>query len=170
MSGGRRMSIAKGFRKDSYADRPRGSNVDVDPYDDDDTNQLKRGSSVWKSGFKGKLGNTYRLGPKVQFLPHLIRKKGTELMSQAFGELIYEHDKCRDVADKVAADILAFTKEQVCDRYRYVVRVIVGEKRGQTVKIASRALWDAEKDNFLTLNFENQHLFAVGMVFGIYLE
>ncbi|XP_020309311.1 tctex1 domain-containing protein 3 [Oncorhynchus kisutch] len=166
----RRGSIMKGIRKDSHTDRLRGSTMDIEMNDDDDSHPVKRGSSVWKSGFKGKLANTYRLGPKQKFLPHLIQKKGEELMNQAFGELAYDHDNCRDVADKVAADVLAFCKEQVFDRYRYVARVVVGEKKGQTVKIASRTLWDDEKDNFLTLNFENRHLFAVGMVFAIYFE
>lgn len=167
----RRGSIVKGIRKESHTDRLRGSNVSFDPHhDDDDAHPVKRGSSVWKSGFKGKVANTFRLGPKHKFLPHLVQKRADELMRQAFGEMSYDHDLCRDVADKVAADTLALVKEQSFDRYRYVVRVVVGDQRGQTVRIASRTLWDHEKDNFLTVNYENRHLFAVGMIFALYLE
>ncbi|XP_010887192.2 tctex1 domain-containing protein 3 [Esox lucius] len=164
------IDVRTGFRKESRTERLRGSTVDFEMRDNDDSHPVKRGSSVWKSGSKGKLANTYRLGPKQKFLPHFIKKKCDELMNNSFGEIAYDHDKCKDVADKVAADILAFCTEQVFDRYRYVVRVVVGDKKDQTVKIASRTLWDVEKDNFLTLKCENRHIFAVGMVFAISFE
>ena len=58
----------------------------------------------------------------------------------------------------------------VCLRYRYIVQVSVGQKLGQGGKIASKALWDHEKDIYNTLRYENTYLFAVGTVFALYMD
>lgn len=159
----RRGSILRS-RRDSCFERPKLSNMDVLMENDD----VKGGSTVWKP--KTKMACTYRMGPMRKFLPHVVKNKAQEILDKAFTDLAYDHDHCREVADKVSTDIMAFLKEQVFDRYRYVVRLVIGEKKGQTVKIAGRALWDQEKDNFLTVSHENRHLYAVAMVFALYLE
>ncbi|XP_062382425.1 dynein light chain Tctex-type protein 2 [Sardina pilchardus] len=159
----RRGSLLK---KSSNLDRPKVSNVDVE-VDDDDGHHMK-GSTVWKP--KTKLACTYRMGPMRKFLPHVVKSKAQKILDKALTNLTYDHDNCREVADKVSTDIKAFLKEQVFDRYRYVVRVIIGEKKGQAVKVVGRALWDQEKDNFLTVTHENRHLYAVAMMFAVYFE
>lgn len=163
--GERRGSIMKG-RRDSHTERPKLSNVDVQI--DEEDHHMKGGSTVWKP--KTKMACTYRMGPMRKFLPHVVKNKAQAILDKAFTDLAYDHDNCREVADKVSTDIMAFLKEQVFDRYRYVVRLVVGEKKGQTVKIAGRALWDQENDNFLTVTHENRHLYAVAMLYAVYFE
>ncbi|KAI4899554.1 hypothetical protein NFI96_017645 [Prochilodus magdalenae] len=121
-------------------------------------------------GFRLKLANTYRLEPLQPFSPHLLQRRAQELLLGAFGDMQYQQDTCRQVACTVAGQLLALAKEQVFDRYRYVVQVSVGQKQNQGLKMASRALWDHEKDNFITLSYENTHLFAVGTVFALYMD
>lgn len=161
----RRGSIMKG-RRDSHFERPRLFSIDAQM--DDDDHHMRGGSTIWKP--KIKMACTYRMGPMRKFLPHVVKNKAQEILDKAFTDLPYDHDHCREVADKVSTDIMAFLKEQVFDRYRYVVRLVIGEKKGQTVKIVGRALWDQEKDNFLTVSHENRHLYAVAMVFALYFE
>ncbi|XP_012686485.1 dynein light chain Tctex-type 5 [Clupea harengus] len=161
----RRASLRKPSRRD--LDRLRASNADIE-VDDDDGHHTKGGSTVWKP--KTKMACTYRMGPVRKFLPHVVKKRAQEILDKAFTDLAYDHDNCREVSDKVSTDTMAFVKEQAFDRYRYVVRVVVGEKKGQTVKIVGRALWDQEKDNFLTVTHENRHLYAVCTVFALYFE
>ncbi|KAL2078526.1 hypothetical protein ACEWY4_026211 [Coilia grayii] len=146
---------------------PRVSNPDFD-VDDDDGHHTRGGDTAWK--LKTKMACTYRMGPVRKFLPHVVKKRAQEILDKAFTDLAYDHYQCREVADKVSTDIMAFLKEQVFDRYRYVVRVVAGEKKGQTVKIVGRALWDKDKDNFLTVTYENRHLYAVCMVYALYFE
>ncbi|XP_036433900.1 tctex1 domain-containing protein 3 [Colossoma macropomum] len=137
-----------------------------------------RRESLWRgheeedsaqAGFRPKLANTYRLEPLHPFAPHLLRRGAEELLG-AFGDLQYQQDSCRRLACRVADQLLALAKEQVFERYRYVVQVSVGQKLGQGVKIASKALWDHEKDSFITLRYENPYLFAVGTVFALYMD
>lgn len=139
------------------------SSADVEVDDDKEAKE-----AAWKP--KTKMACTYRMGPVRKFQPHVVKKKGQEILDKAFGDLTYDHDQFREVTDKVSNDIMAFLKEQSFDRYRYVVRVVAGEKKGQTVKIVGRALWDKEKDNYLTVTYENRHLYAVGMVYALYFE
>ncbi|XP_037392796.1 tctex1 domain-containing protein 2 [Pygocentrus nattereri] len=123
----------------------------------------------WRGGLRPKLANTYRLEPLHPFAPHLLRQSAEELMG-AFGDLQYQQETCRRLARRVADQLLALAKEQEFDRYRYAVQVSVGQKLGQGVKLASKALWDHEKDSFITLRYENTYLFAVGTVFALYMD
>lgn len=55
-------------------------------------------------------------------------------------------------------------------RYKYVVHVVLGEHRGQGVRVASRCLWDTNTDNMCTANFSNEQLWATATVFACYIE
>lgn len=55
-------------------------------------------------------------------------------------------------------------------RYKIMVKVIIGEVKGQGFKVASKCLWDPTLDNFASYQFQNEKLFAVGIVFGTYYE
>jgi hypothetical protein len=56
------------------------------------------------------------------------------------------------------------------DRYRFVVDVTLGEFKGQGVRLGSRCLWDTATDSSATASFRNGTLFAVAVVFGLYLQ
>ncbi|XP_006637139.2 dynein light chain Tctex-type protein 2 [Lepisosteus oculatus] len=170
----RRSMFEKGFIQEILQDRLKDANLEVthvDEAEEDDLFPEKGGSAVWKPGLgKAKLANTYRMEPARKFQPRPVQQRCEEIMGEAFGAATYEPAACRDLACKVADDILGFAKEQGFGRYRYVVRIIVGQKRGQSVRVTSRAVWDTEKDNFISLTIENSSLFAVATVYALYLE
>lgn len=56
------------------------------------------------------------------------------------------------------------------DRYRFIVDVAIGEFQGQGVKLCSRCLWDTATDASATATFRNGTIFAVAVVFGLYLQ
>ena len=55
-------------------------------------------------------------------------------------------------------------------RFKFVCSVTIGQIRGQDVRIASRSIWDTERDTFVSESFKNETLFAVCVVFGVYHE
>ena len=55
-------------------------------------------------------------------------------------------------------------------RYKLVSIVNIGEKKDQGVRIGSRCVWDATRDNFAMVNFENPHLFATAAIYAVYYE
>ncbi len=41
------------------------------------------------------------------------------------------------------------------DRYKFVVQVVIGEQRGEGVRMASRCFWDSDSDNYASETFIN---------------
>ena len=54
--------------------------------------------------------------------------------------------------------------------YKLIVSAVLGEVKGQGIKIASKCLWDVQNDNYATFTYQNEKLFCTCMVFGIYYE
>lgn len=50
------------------------------------------------------------------------------------------------------------------------VQVTVGQRAGQCLRLATRCLWDTAADNGCSASFENETMFCVAMVFGLYFE
>lgn len=48
--------------------------------------------------------------------------------------------------------------------------MILGELKGQGLRLASKSLWDPKFDNWASHTFTNENLFCTGIVFGIYFE
>ena len=55
-------------------------------------------------------------------------------------------------------------------RHRVICNVMIGENVGQCFQLASRCIWDAETDNYVTSSYKNGSLFAIATVFAVYLE
>mmetsp|Transcript_11406 Transcript_11406/g.15559 ORF Transcript_11406/g.15559 Transcript_11406/m.15559 type:complete len:135 (-) Transcript_11406:293-697(-) len=90
------------------------------------------------------------------------------------------HDKCLGMhydpsrASQTGKELSDMIKEKVktmgFPRYKLVVQVTVGQRAGQCLRIASRCLWDTAADTCASACFENESMFCVAMVFGIYYE
>jgi len=57
--------------------------------------------------------------------------------------------------------------EALAARRKLVVHVMVGQDAGQTVRFASRCLWNAADDSMASATYRNNSLFAVGVVFWL---
>ena len=55
-------------------------------------------------------------------------------------------------------------------RYKVIVQVTIGQMKDQGVKITSRSLWDTSTDNYATVCFQNEHIWASAIVFGLYTD
>ncbi|KAA0186793.1 putative Axonemal dynein light chain [Fasciolopsis buskii] len=74
-------------------------------------------------------------------------------------------EQCTALAD----DIKHLMKKNFpLSRYRYLVQVVMGEQRGQGVKVAYRCYWDPDADNYAEATFMNDSLFCVAAAFGVY--
>jgi len=56
------------------------------------------------------------------------------------------------------------------ERYKLAVQVIVGENKGQGIRVTSKCMWDPNIDNHASYTFVNDKMFACAMVFGGYFE
>lgn len=55
-------------------------------------------------------------------------------------------------------------------RYRIIVSVTIGQKRQQSVHVFHSFLWDHNRDSFAAHTFENCHIYANVVVYGVYLD
>ncbi|XP_020843224.1 dynein light chain Tctex-type 4 [Phascolarctos cinereus] len=61
-------------------------------------------------------------------------------------------------------------RELLPPRYKLVCTVVVGQRAGQGMRVASRALWDAGSDGHASASVCAGALFAVAVVHGVYCE
>ena len=72
-----------------------------------------------------------------------------------------------EIADAIKIKCLESFK---MTRYKLIVMVTMGQKKDQGVVISSRCLWDTSTDNYVTVYFQNQHVWSSALVFGLYVD
>jgi tctex1 domain-containing protein 2 len=80
----------------------------------------------------------------------------------------YHADHSSTLAREIADEIKHRMKEEDWPRYKYVVQVVIGEQRGEGVKMGCRNFWDSGTDSHAQEVFANESLFCVAAVFGLY--
>lgn len=66
--------------------------------------------------------------------------------------------------------IRALITECIRCRYKLIIQVTVGQKQGQAMRIVSRCLWDTTTDSFASEYYENESMYCVCQVYGLYYE
>jgi len=82
----------------------------------------------------------------------------------------YEHMQAKTWAEDIVKEIRAAVKSLGMDNYKIVVQSVIGQVKGQGVRVASKCLWDEKNDNYSSFTYSNASLFCTGIVFGIYFE
>ena len=72
----------------------------------------------------------------------------------------------REIADEIKSKLKT---DLELPRYKFVVQVVVGEQRGEGVRMGCRCFWDADTDAYAEESYRNDSLFCVAAVFGSYL-
>ena len=73
----------------------------------------------------------------------------------------------KDIADKIKEKCKTSLN---MPRYKIIVQVTIGQMKEQGVKLTSRCLWDTATDNYATVSFQNQHVWASAIAFGLYTD
>eukprot|EP00903_Cladosiphon_okamuranus_P006925 g6740.t1 len=108
---------------------------------------------------------TYRQKASVNTMREVI--KGvleTELQG-----CTYHVDQATVQTKRICDDIKSGLKEMNLPRYKYVVQVVIGEQRGEGVRMGSRCFWDSETDNVASETFVNDSIFCVATAYAVYL-
>ncbi|KAL7543691.1 hypothetical protein ACHAXR_012999 [Thalassiosira sp. AJA248-18] len=125
---------------------------------------------------------TYHLGPEEneKFYPSKAKLIAKEILEGELDGKVDENwvEAWADFGDEFEAlskDIADKIKEKCKEsldipRYKIVVQVTIGQMKDQGVKITSRCLWDTAADNYATVSYQNQHIWASAIVFGLYAD
>ncbi|KAA3675320.1 uncharacterized protein DEA37_0003473 [Paragonimus westermani] len=115
--------------------------------------------------------NSYVLRPQFdqKFRPSVVKAILNQILKSRLENEKYSaeesHNCCILIADEIKQTL---KKTLTLNRYRYLVQVIIGEQRGQGVKVAYRCYWDSDTDNYAEASFTNDSIFCVASAFGVY--
>ncbi|TMS20667.1 Tctex1 domain-containing protein 2 [Larimichthys crocea] len=108
--------------------------------------------------------DTYLIRPNHQhkFKPAVVKECIREIVRERLSGMRYDPEEVPELSRSLADCIKDKVKNAGFDRYKLVVQVVIGEQRGQGVKVSSRCLWDADTDNYAEDVFMNDSLFCAG--------
>ena len=114
--------------------------------------------------------NTYHMEPQKKF----EHWKVTEIIKKAFEERLiassYDREFCQYMSKMIADSIKEQVKSLQFSRYKIISVVSIGQKTGQSVRMASTFAWDSRFDCYAQYVFERADIYAFGVVYGIYCE
>ncbi|CAD5121330.1 unnamed protein product [Dimorphilus gyrociliatus] len=120
-----------------------------------------------------KMENTFRLEPndEQRFCVHRVKQPIEDSIKLFLAQTnTYNVKKCSSVCKFLADDVKRRIKELGYTRHKIVVNVVLGQEKQQGIEYATRCLWNIEHDNYATVTFRHNDLFAVVSVFGVYYE
>ncbi|KAI3368243.1 hypothetical protein L3Q82_007962 [Scortum barcoo] len=95
------------------------------------------------------------------FKPAVVKECIRETVREQLSGLRYDPEEVTELSRSLADSIKVKVKNSGIDRYKLVVQVVIGEQRGQGVKMSSRCLWDADTDNYAEDVFMNVGAFVL---------
>ncbi|KAK9808628.1 hypothetical protein WJX72_000840 [[Myrmecia] bisecta] len=101
------------------------------------------------------------------------KSRATEVMGAVLKQKLtgmqYHADNTSAWAREIADEIKASLKGEGWSRYKFVVQVVIGEQRGEAVRMGCRCFWDQKTDDYAQQVFTNESIFCVAAAYGIYL-
>uniref|UniRef100_A0AAZ3SQZ7 Dynein light chain Tctex-type 2B n=1 Tax=Oncorhynchus tshawytscha TaxID=74940 RepID=A0AAZ3SQZ7_ONCTS len=104
----------------------------------------------------------------VRFKAAVVKECIHDILREQLSGVQYDPDEVGVLSRSLADCIKDKLKDVGFDRYKLVVQVVIGEQRGEGVKMAARCFWDADTDSYAQDIFMNDSLFCVAAAFGSY--
>jgi hypothetical protein len=114
--------------------------------------------------------NTFSLRPQPhkKFKPHEVKAEVRKILVQKLEGQEYNPDNIQNISKEIADSVRDRVRSMEYDRYKLVVNCVIGEQRGEGLRLGCRCFWDSDSDNYAEEVFTNKQLFAVVTVFGLY--
>jgi hypothetical protein len=116
------------------------------------------------------MSETFSLRPnhKKKFRAPIVKDLIKKVLQEKLDGQDYQADNVTNYTKEIADVIRDRLKELGWDRYKYIVSVVVGEQRGEGLKMGCRCFWDSDTDNYAEEMYISKQLFCVATVFGMY--
>ncbi|KAG1686596.1 Tctex1 domain-containing protein 2 [Nymphon striatum] len=114
--------------------------------------------------------NTFTIRPDFcqKFKPNDVKECIHLVLNEELNGKIYSPDLVPEWSTAIGDNIRAKIKELGYDRYKFVVQIVIGEQRGEAVKMGSKCLWDSDTDNYASDIYISDSLFCVATAFAVY--
>ena len=82
----------------------------------------------------------------------------------------YNHEDAMQLNKEICDEVKLQLKEDKMNfkRYKILVHCIIGEKKGQGIKIGCRCMWDMTCDSVVSASWENEFTYAFCIAYGVY--
>jgi hypothetical protein len=111
-----------------------------------------------------KLTNKFTKEKAFNVIKYILDEK-MSLMNENYNEELAQQlnrEICETIRNEFKDGKYNFQK------YKFIVHCIIGEKKGQGIKIGSKCIWDSNSDSVVCVNWANENIFAFCSVYGIY--
>ncbi|XP_071493955.1 dynein light chain Tctex-type protein 2B-like [Diadema antillarum] len=114
--------------------------------------------------------NTYNIRPNFlrKFRPAAVKAVIHTVLNEELADKQYVAEETTAWSKHIAEQIKERLKELDLDRYKFVVQVVIGEQRGEGVKMGCRCFWDSDTDNYAQDIYMSDSLFCVAAAFGVF--
>ncbi|NXE19137.1 TC1D3 protein, partial [Ardeotis kori] len=119
---------------------------------------------------KIRYANTYRLESHNKFQDYLVRDKAQAILTNKLQQAKYDGVSSPSLCASISEEILKAVKKLGFDRYKYVVSVLIVEKAGQAINVASRWVWDVQRDTWVSAKCETETFIALALVMACYYD
>lgn len=81
-------------------------------------------------------------------------------MHEVFAEVLtqemkYDANEVKMLSEIISSEVLKRVKKLEIPRHKIIVQTVIGEKKDQGFRLASRGLWDAKNDNYTSASWKN---------------
>lgn len=123
-------------------------------------------------GKKPQMENTYQLEPKEEedFKYGQVEHAIDNILRANIGDKRFDPVETPDLTKHLSTLIKQEVKDFGFNRYKLVVNVTIGQKKGQGMAAVSRCIWSDKTDNSASGSYQNKHLFCVATVHAIYFD
>ncbi|GFN94408.1 TCTEX1 domain-containing protein 2 [Plakobranchus ocellatus] len=114
--------------------------------------------------------NTYIIRPNFsqKFRPINVKEMIHVVLGEMLAGKTYNAEETTSWTKDIADTIKKRLKDMGHERYKFVVQVVIGEQRGEGVKMGCRCFWDSDTDNYAQDIFMNESLFCVAAAYGVF--
>ncbi|XP_063995089.1 dynein light chain Tctex-type protein 2-like isoform X1 [Diachasmimorpha longicaudata] len=114
--------------------------------------------------------NSYQLKARNPFRTDPVDEIVKNIMQIRLEDITYDAEVAPKLCAHVAKEIRKKILKLEFDRCRIIVLVTMIEKASQAVNTKMGFVWDVERDNYATYNFETASFYAHCLVIGAYYE
>jgi len=130
----------------------------------------KRESTVNESLPHVNYEPTYRMAPKAKFNPTPVKEILKEVIEGRLKDMKYNPRIAPNMNKILSDEVKDRVKKLGLERYKFIVMVLLGERKGQGVLVTSRCAWDDKLDSHVTHTFTNKTVFCSASVYAVYQE
>ncbi|CAM2713544.1 unnamed protein product [Rotaria socialis] len=132
-------------------------------------------TSIPRAGFDRRLiryENTYCMDPDDDHKVDIarLRRVASSVIETAIAGYKYDPNQGKQFSVALADRVRSQIKQLPFQRYKLVVQVSIGEKKGQDLRVASRCMWDLKWDRHLTITKETSDAYVTVTIFLVYTE